>query len=134
MRSWETSTYYPGNYFNATPGTLFYTPNKSMPAYEDNTYNSPRLRFTYQPSTKDKISFMYGYEFNCNCPVSPATTLLETPQSFIKVKYDPNYQGEVTWTRTINPHLLVEAGAVLVEGKINFGVMFPARVGARGRV
>ena len=32
-RSWRTSQYYPGNYFNKTPGTLFYTPDLSRPAY-----------------------------------------------------------------------------------------------------
>ena len=36
VRSWVTSDYYPGNYFNATPGTLFYTPDLSRPAYDDN--------------------------------------------------------------------------------------------------
>src|SRR4029453_12838388 len=31
-RSWETSTTYPNNWFNATAGTLFYTPDLSRPA------------------------------------------------------------------------------------------------------
>ena len=41
-RSWVTSDYYPGNYFNATPGTLFYTPDLSRPAYDDNRYQGAR--------------------------------------------------------------------------------------------
>ena len=43
-----------------------------LPAFEDNTYRSTRLRLTYQASAKDKISGMYGYEWNCNCPGTPA--------------------------------------------------------------
>ena len=43
-------TYVPGNYFNATPGTLFYTPDLSRPAYDENYYFDKRLRLTWQAS------------------------------------------------------------------------------------
>ena len=33
-RYWVTSTYVPGNYFNATQGTLFYTPDLNRPLYD----------------------------------------------------------------------------------------------------
>jgi hypothetical protein len=34
-RSWGAQEYAAGNYFNATHGTLFYTPDLSRPAYTD---------------------------------------------------------------------------------------------------
>src|SRR5581483_10251232 len=47
-RSWRTSQYYPGNYFNKTPGTLFYTPDLSRPAYDNSYYKEVRGRATFQ--------------------------------------------------------------------------------------
>lgn len=122
-RAWETSTLYSNNYFNLNdntpfPNNLFYTPNTSASAYEDNVYKQMRLRLTYQATAKDKISLMYGYEWNCNCPGTP-TNALQSPETFIGSWYKPNYQAELTWTHTVNSHLLLEAGSVLIAGKLN---------------
>ena len=54
--AWETSTTYPNNWFNATAGTLFYTPDLSRPAYDVSWYRELRGRVTWQATSKDKIS------------------------------------------------------------------------------
>src|SRR5438046_1586176 len=50
-RSWRTSSTYPGNFFNKTPGTLFYTPDLSRPAYDNSYYKELRGRITWQPTS-----------------------------------------------------------------------------------
>src|SRR5215471_6418769 len=42
LRQWRTGDYYPGLYFNKTPGTLFYEADTSKLAYEDNLYQEGR--------------------------------------------------------------------------------------------
>lgn len=121
LRSWTTATNYSGLYFNANDGApfptnLFYSPDKTKPYFEDNTYKSTRLRLTWQPSSKDKISLMGGYEWNCNCPGTVPPGLQLEPESSVGSNYRPNYQQELTWSHVINSHLIVNAGAVLVAG------------------
>ena len=121
LRSWTTASNYSGLYFNANDGrpfpqNLFYTANKSKPYFEDNTYKSTRLRLTYQPTAKDKISVMGGYEWNCNCPGTVPPGLQLEPEASIGSNYRPNYQTELTWSHIINSHLIVTAGAVLLAG------------------
>ena len=48
VRRWETSSYQPNNYFNATQGTMFYTPDLSRPAYDLAYYTEVNGKFTWQ--------------------------------------------------------------------------------------
>ena len=121
LRSWTTATNYSGLYFNKNDGApfptnLFYSPDKTKPYFEDNTYKSARLRLTYQLSPKDKISLMGGYEWNCNCPGPVPAGLQLEPEASIGSNYRPNYQTELTWTHIINSHLIVTAGTVFLAG------------------
>jgi hypothetical protein len=120
LRSWIASDFYPGNYFNATPGTLFYTPDLSRPVYDENRYRETRFRATWQASQKDKIVAMFGNEWNCNCPGSYALgTTLRSPEAAVNSVYRPNWQSQVIWTRPVTNRLLLEAGTVVVNGKLN---------------
>src|SRR5215510_11783704 len=73
-RYWVTSTYVPGNYFNKTQGTLFYTPDLRRPLYDNNYYWDNRIRLTWQAHQKKKIAATFGVERNCqviwNSPVT----------------------------------------------------------------
>ena len=71
LRSWVTSDYYPGLYFNKTPGTLLYEPDTSRLAYEDNGYKEARIRTTWQMTPKNKLVAMFGRDWVCNCPGFP---------------------------------------------------------------
>ena len=117
-RSWVTSAYYPGNYFNATPGTLFYTPDLTRPAYDEDYYRELRLRTTWQITPKNKLVAMFGNEWNCSC----ASTLaggIRSPEATTGSLYDPNWQAQVAWTRPATNRLLFEAGTVVVNGRLN---------------
>ena len=120
LRSWITSDYYPDNYFNATPGTLFYTPDLNRPAYDENRYREARFRATWQATPKDKIVGMFGNEWNCNCPGMYALgTTLRSPEAAVGSLYKPNWQTQQTWTRPVTNRLLLEAGNVVVNGRLN---------------
>ena len=119
-RSWIASDYYPGNYFNATPGTLFYTQDLTRPVYDENRYREARFRATWQVSPKDKVVAMFGKEWNCNCPGSYALgTTLRSPEAAVNSVYRPNWQSQFTWTRPVTNRLLFEAGNVVVNGRLN---------------
>ena len=45
-RWWGASEYAPGNYFNSTPNTLFYTPDLSRPAYQSQPTSDSSVRLT----------------------------------------------------------------------------------------
>ncbi|HEY3161527.1 MAG TPA: carboxypeptidase regulatory-like domain-containing protein [Vicinamibacterales bacterium] len=119
LRQWRTGDYYPGLYFNRTPGTLFYEADSTRLAYEDNLYQEARMRTTWQATSKDKIVGMFGYEHICNCPGFPTGGFLRSPETFVGQDYRPNYQWQVTWNRPQTNRLLFEAGSVVVNGKLN---------------
>ena len=117
-RVWKTSAFYPGNYFNKTAGTLFYTPDLSRPAYDDDYYKELRGRVTWQATSKDKFTVMFGDEWNCSC----ASTLnggVRSPEAVTGSLYRPDWQSQVTWTRPVTSKLLLEAGNVIVNGRVN---------------
>ena len=114
-RSWRTSQYYPGNWFNKTPGTLFYTPDLSRPAYDNSYYKEVRGRVTWQPTSQDKINASFGNEWNCDC-ASTAILGNTSPESFAGYATDPSWQAQVTWSRPATSRLLLEAGVGGPEG------------------
>ena len=57
LRQWRTGDYYPGLYFNKTPGTLLYDADSTRLAYEDNLYQEARMRTTWQATTEDNDVF-----------------------------------------------------------------------------
>jgi hypothetical protein len=117
-RSWRTSQYYPGNYFNKTPGTLFYTADSNRPAYDNSYYKEVRGRVTTQVTSKDKINFSYGQEWNCDC-ASTAVLGTTSPESFAGYATNPSWQMQATWSRPATSRLLLEAGVVALKGRLD---------------
>ena len=113
-RYWVTSTYVPGNYFNKTQGTLFYTPDLSRPLYDDNYYWDNRLRLTWQATRKNKIAATYGVERNCNCLNNVSTGQRDAAASG-SAFYWPNRNGQVTWSAPATNRLLFEGGFTFVS-------------------
>ena len=112
-RYWITSTYVPGNYFNATQGTLFYTPDLDRPLYDENYYFDNRLRLTWQVSQKHKIAATYGVERNCNCLNNVALGMRDAAASG-SAKYWPNRQAQMVWNSPATNRLLFEAGVTYI--------------------
>ena len=69
---------------------------------------------------RTRSSVMFGNEWNCNCPGSYALGATcgrrKRPSGSV---YNPNWQTQVTWTRPATNRLLLEAGNVIVNGKLN---------------
>ncbi|MBI3049343.1 MAG: TonB-dependent receptor [Acidobacteria bacterium] len=113
-RYWITSTYVPGNYFNATQGTLFYTPDLNRPLYDENYYWDNRVRLTWQAAERHKITATWGVERNCNCLNNVALGMRDAAASG-SAFYWPNRQGQATWNSPVTNRLLFEAGVTYVS-------------------
>ena len=113
-RYWATSTYVPGNYFNKTQGTLFYTPDLSRPLYDDNYYWDNRIRLTWQATRKNKIAATFGVERNCNCLNNVSTGQRDAAASG-SAFYWPNRNGQVIWSSPVTNRLLLEGGFTFVS-------------------
>jgi hypothetical protein len=116
-RRWIIQSYQPNNYFNATQGTMFYTPDQNRPAYEDNFYNEGTGRITWQATQAHKITGMYSSEYNCNCYFGIQAGTL-APEATGDDLYDPNWRTQVTWTAPATNRVLLEGGLTVVEGVI----------------
>lgn len=106
-RQWGTSRWVPGNYFNATQGTLVYTPDLSRPAFADDYYREHNVRSTWQASQKQKISVSYYYQPACSCfyqitgDFAPEATHLRIYRT---------HMPQATWSYPATNRLLFEAG------------------------
>jgi len=116
-RYWTSSSYQPGNYYNKTQGTLFYTPDLSHPAYDLSFYQETSGRVTWQVSPKDKINASVALERNCNCIFGIQSGTL-APEATGDDYYWPNWRVQTTWTRPITNKLLLWGGMTTVAGRI----------------
>lgn len=116
-RRWVSQSYQPGNYFNATQGTMFYTPDLERPAYEDNFYNETTVRLTWQAAQKHRLTGMVSTEYNCNCYFGIQAGTL-APEATGDDLYWPNWRTQVAWTYPATDRLLFEAGGTVVDGRI----------------
>jgi len=117
-RWWGAQSFSPGNYYNATFGELFYTPDRSRPAYIDSTYADNTVRVTTQLSPKHKLAVTESINRTCHCAYL-------TP-SFFRPEASPDYEEgpqsltQVMWYATLSPKLLVHAGGSFLVQTINF--------------
>ena len=116
-RRWVSQSYQPGNYFNATQGTMFYTPDLDRPAYENNFYNESTARLTWQAAERHKITGMVSTEYNCNCFFAIQNGTL-APEATGDDLYWPNWRTQLSWSFPATSKLLFEAGGTVVEGLI----------------
>ena len=118
VRRWETSSFQLNNYFNATQGTMVYTPDQSRPAYDQAYYTEANTKVTWQATQKQKFTFTYVNERNCNCFFQINTGTL-APEAAGSNLYDPNYRIQSTWTYPLTDRLLVWAGITHQFNKAN---------------
>jgi len=118
MRRWATSSYQPNNYFNATQGSMFYTPDLSRPAYDLAYYTEANAKFTWQATPKQKVTLTYVTERNCNCFFQLNTGTF-APEAAGSNLYDPNYRIQSTWTYPLSNRVLLWAGITHQFNKAN---------------
>ena len=106
-----TGQYQTGNFYNATQGTMFYTPDESRPAYtRERIRDFGSLRATWQAAEKHRIAAFVSVQKNCLCTymlLEPA--VLPAPEAVGDHKYSPLYTPLATWTYPASNKLLFEA-------------------------
>jgi carboxypeptidase family protein len=119
-RRWITTSNLAGIYFNKLQdpkGTLFYQPDLSRPAYEDNFYIDGSIRLTWQASSKHKIAGSYNREDNCQCHVGQRPGTL-SPEAAGDNHFSPSPRSQVKWTFPATDRLLFDAGVSSVWGDV----------------
>jgi len=110
MRSWGSSNAVVGGYYNATPDSWFYTPDRSRPAHDDfmNWITSERL--TLQATERHKFNINYDQEYRCDCHRTVSSTL--APEAAAVRTYHPKVLG-ITWDFPATSRLLFSAGTTV---------------------
>ena len=108
-RYWVASDYLPGNFFDATAGTLFYTPDLSRPAFSQTYWRMGEGRLTWQATRKHQFTGMFELQKNCDCyrgltggNVSPEASGHHLPTMT---------RGQGQWTAPITSRLLLQFGS-----------------------
>jgi len=129
QRSWGTEVPRPtpGDYFNATQGTAFYTPDLSRPFYARSPRKSNMGRITWQINEKNKLTLGNDFQLNCNCPLPSNTNAAPEAQGYHS--YHENF-ADIAWTSPITNRLLFEAGGGFYNAGYDYepieGVRFQA--------
>lgn len=110
-RWWGGAVYIPGNYFNKTQHTLFYTPDFSRQAYIDSHDEDHTVRVTWKASDRHKFNFTEALQNNCNCYDGADTN--RAPEATGLETFWPISVAQATWTSPHTNRLLLEAGVTI---------------------
>ena len=102
-----------GNYYNLTPATLTYTPDRSQQAYVDQVNSDFGIRVTWQVAQRHKLSASFDYQNNCLCHYgNNSQPALSSPETTTKTVYGrPLNLTQIKWSFPATNHLLFEAGS-----------------------
>jgi hypothetical protein len=67
IRRWGNAHQNAGIYWNATQGTLFWTPDPNRPGDREQWYRSNAARVTWQASRRNKFNFFADFAHTCVC-------------------------------------------------------------------
>jgi len=112
FRYWGINNNVANLYFNATPTSLFYTPDKSRPGLDIAEHYSQNIRFTTQATEKNKINLFYEFQYSCFCYAYAASSLV-APEAQGYYRHRPQYLIQGSWTNPVTSRLLFEAGFTL---------------------
>lgn len=105
-RWWANRNYIAGIYYNATPDSLFYTPDLTTRVTRGRDQNDVSGRVTWQATSKDKLVFQLNRGYACYCPNGAS----RTPQGDRHFIYDPETLASASWTRAHSSRVLFEGG------------------------
>jgi hypothetical protein len=112
---WSGSqSYAPANFYNATHGTMFYTPDPGRQAFTDFYQQDHTLRLTWQAAPKHKVTLSFSDQKNCACNyyVQYGTS---APDAAVDYTYWPVYLAQGTWSYPATSRLLFEAGGTYLH-------------------
>ena len=108
-RYWVASDYLPGNFFDATAGTLFYTPDTSRPAFSQTYWRMGEGRLTWQATQRHQISGMFELQKNCDCYRGLTAGNVSPEASGHHLPTMTRAQGQ--WTSPLTSRLLLQFGS-----------------------
>ena len=97
-----------GNFFNATPNSLFYTPDTSRPGFHDNWVRDIGARLTLQATPKQRLTVSANLQDFCLCYIFLTNS---SPEATYNYRMHPNNLFQATYTDPVTARFLVEAGA-----------------------
>ena len=106
-----TEQYQPGNYYNKTQDTLFYTPDFSKQGATEDTDRDTQFRVTWQANPKNKVSFHGFLEHHCECRYYASFN--RAPEVTARIQFWPIPVYQSTWTYAVTNRLLVQAGGMI---------------------
>jgi len=114
-RWWGASRYIQGSYFNKLQGTLFYEPDLTRVARNNEYFEDHSARLTWQATQKQKLVASFSLQNNCSCPfgltgVGGVNAVKPTPESRGLHVYNPQYLPLVSWSYPVTNRFLLEAG------------------------
>jgi hypothetical protein len=114
-RWWGASRYIQGSYFNKLQGTLFYEPDLTRVARNNEFFEDHSARLTWQATQKQKVVVAFSLQNNCSCPfgltgVGGVNAVKPTPESRGLHMYNPQYLPLISWSYPVTNKLLLEAG------------------------
>ena len=112
-RWWGSQEFSGGNFFNATQGTPFYTPDMDRRAFTDLYQRDNSIRFTWQATARHKATLSHSVQDNCNCNFW--VNFNRAPEASVDYRYVPVYQTQATWTFPATNRLLFEGGATYMK-------------------
>jgi hypothetical protein len=118
-RWWGAENYVPGNYFNKTQESWFYTPDLSRPAYLSDINEDHHVRLTWQAATKHKINLALWYQDNCACFIGLTGSV--APEATGAHRYMPDYMATATWSYPATDRLLFQVGANALVPRVTLG-------------
>jgi hypothetical protein len=113
-RKQEAWLFAPGNFYNLTPNTLFYTPDLNRPAQRGRTVSDISLRLTWQASQKHKITFSHLHDHSCDCGQA---FVLARPDG-ARVSKQKFLLTQVGWVAPVTSRLLFEAKGSYLDDTI----------------
>ncbi|MGH9254550.1 MAG: carboxypeptidase regulatory-like domain-containing protein [Vicinamibacterales bacterium] len=111
---WEDrSIYQVGNYYNKVHGTLFYEPDLSRPAYNQDFSKDAGIRLTWQTAAQHKIVGSHTQHPACQCKfaILEQVNPVIAPEAVAGHHYNPQNLSVAQYTWPVTSQFLVEADA-----------------------
>jgi hypothetical protein len=96
-----------GNFFNLTPNSLFYDPDRSRPGFRDNWVRDGGARLTWQATPKQRLTASANVQDFCQCYIFLTNS---SPEATYNYRMNPNNLYQATYTFPVTTRLLLEAG------------------------
>jgi hypothetical protein len=114
-RHWGGTTKVANVFINTTQGTPFYTPDLNHQAVSIEHNQSDNIRFTWQPTQKNKFTFSEDWQHNCSCQVGLASGGIAAEAVPVYLYGTPNFLTQGTWQYPASNRLLLEAGGTVLQ-------------------